>query len=91
MPIGTAEQGYCCAFWKIASCARLGSKSGKTSVDVRVLAATNKELPEDAVAARPACENDLYYRLNVFNIQLPPLRERQDDLPALVQALLAGL
>jgi DNA-binding NtrC family response regulator len=67
---------------------RLGSKS-ETSVDVRVLAATNKA-PEEAVA-RGQLRNDLYYRLNVFNIHLPPLREHRDDLAALVQALLADM
>ncbi|HZP22509.1 MAG TPA: sigma-54 dependent transcriptional regulator [Terriglobales bacterium] len=64
---------------------RLGSKS-ETSVDVRVLAATNK-VPEEAVA-RGQLRNDLYYRLNVFNIHLPPLRDHKEDLPDLVQALL---
>jgi DNA-binding NtrC family response regulator len=51
---------------------RLGSKV-ETTVDVRVLAATNK-VPEEAVA-RGELRNDLYYRLNVFNIHMPPLRE----------------
>jgi len=64
---------------------RLGSKS-ETSVDVRVLAATNK-VPEDAVA-NGHLRNDLFYRLNVFNIQLPPLREHKEDVPALVQAIM---
>jgi transcriptional regulator with PAS, ATPase and Fis domain len=54
-----------------------------------VLAATNT-VPEEAVA-RGQLRNDLFYRLNVFNIQLPPLREHKDDLPALVQALLADM
>jgi DNA-binding NtrC family response regulator len=67
---------------------RLGSK-GETSVDVRVLAATNKP-PEEAVA-RGELRNDLYYRLNVFNIHMPPLREHMDDLSELVQALLAEM
>ena len=67
---------------------RLGSKS-ETSVDVRVLAATNK-VPEEAVA-KGYLRNDLFYRLNVFNIQLPPLREHKEDLNALVQALLADM
>src|SRR5271166_3462663 len=67
---------------------RLGSKV-ETSVDVRVLAATNK-VPEDAVA-RGELRNDLYYRLNVFNIQLPPLRDHKEDLPELVQALLSEM
>ena len=67
---------------------RLGSK-GETSVDVRVLAATNKP-PEEAVA-RGELRNDLYYRLNVFNIHMPPLREHMDDLPELVHAMLADM
>ena len=64
---------------------RLGSKS-ETTVDVRVLAATNK-VPEDAVA-RVELRNDLYYRLNVFNIHMPPLREHKEDMPELLQNLL---
>jgi len=58
-------------------------------VDVRVLAATNK-VPEDAVA-RGELRNDLYYRLNVFNIHMPPLREHREDIPELVQALLSEM
>src|SRR5579864_8392919 len=65
---------------------RLGSKV-ETSVDVRVLAATNKT-PEEAVA-RGELRNDLYYRLNVFNIHMPALREHKEDLAELVQTLLA--
>src|SRR5271166_2624718 len=67
---------------------RLGSIS-ETSVDVRVLAATNKP-PEEAVA-RGQLRNDLFYRLNVFNVNLPPLREHKEDLPDLVHALLADM
>ena len=61
---------------------RLGSKV-ETSVDVRVVAATNKT-PEEAVA-RGELRNDLYYRLNVFSIHMPPLREHKEDLPDLVK------
>ncbi|HYA23691.1 MAG TPA: sigma-54 dependent transcriptional regulator [Terriglobales bacterium] len=64
---------------------RLGSKV-ETEVDVRVLAATNK-VPEEAVA-RGELRNDLYYRLNVFNIHMPLLREHKEDIPALVDAIL---
>src|SRR6476646_5401886 len=67
---------------------RLGSKV-ETTIDVRVLAATNK-VPEEAVA-RGELRNDLYYRLNVFNIHMPPLREHREDIPDLVHALLAEM
>jgi len=67
---------------------RLGSKV-ETPVDVRVLAATNK-VPEDAVA-KGELRSDLYYRLNVFNIHLPPLRDHKEDIPQLVDALLADM
>jgi DNA-binding NtrC family response regulator len=67
---------------------RLGSKV-ETSVDVRVLAATNK-IPEEAVA-KGQLRNDLYYRLNVFNIHMPPLREHKEDLGDLVRHLLGEM
>src|SRR5579862_683588 len=67
---------------------RLGSKV-ETEVDVRVLASTNK-VPDEAVA-KGELRNDLYYRLNVFNIQMPSLREHKDDVPALVEALLRDM
>jgi two-component system nitrogen regulation response regulator GlnG len=58
-------------------------------VDVRVIAATNKPL-EAAVAARQFRE-DLFYRLNVVRIQIPPLRDRRDDIPLLVNYFLKKL
>jgi DNA-binding NtrC family response regulator len=67
---------------------RLGSKV-ETTVDVRVLAATNK-VPEEAVA-NGELRQDLYYRLNVFNIHMPPLREHKEDIPELVHSLLAEM
>ncbi|HUI43956.1 MAG TPA: sigma-54 dependent transcriptional regulator, partial [Terriglobia bacterium] len=67
---------------------RLGSKQ-EISVDVRVLAATNK-VPEDAVA-KGQLRNDLYFRLNVVQIDMPPLRDHLEDLGELVSGILEDL
>ncbi len=67
---------------------RLGSKT-ETPVDVRVIAATNKD-PEQAVSSGQL-RQDLYFRLNVFHIHLPPLREHKEDLPLLVEHTLREL
>jgi DNA-binding NtrC family response regulator len=65
---------------------RLGGRHEQT-VDVRVIAATNID-PLEAVQ-KGKLREDLYYRLNVFAMRLPPLRERREDLPLLVQAFIA--
>jgi two-component system response regulator PilR (NtrC family) len=66
----------------------LGSTQ-EDAVDVRVVSATHKDLASDVQAGR--FRQDLYYRLNVIEIVVPPLRERREDLPALCQALLARI
>jgi DNA-binding NtrC family response regulator len=67
---------------------RLGGKT-EFEVDVRVVAATNK-VPEEAVRGGHLRE-DLFYRLNVFHVHLPPLRERKDDIRSIAEALLGDL
>ncbi len=64
---------------------RVGA-SDEMPVDVRVIAATNRQIEEDVRAG--TFRQDLYYRLNVVRIHLPPLRERTEDIPLLVQHFL---
>jgi two-component system response regulator PilR (NtrC family) len=66
----------------------LGSTQ-EDAVDVRIVSATHKDLAADVHAAR--FRQDLYYRLNVIEILVPPLRERREDLPLLCEALLARI
>ncbi len=63
---------------------RLGSRD-EIPVNVRVIAATNKD-PQRAVAAGEL-RSDLFYRLNVFNIEMPPLRDHSEDIPAIADAM----
>ena len=67
---------------------RLGSKA-ETPVDVRVIAATNRD-PQEAVADGQL-RADLYYRLNVFNIQMPPLRNHAGDIPSISEKMISDM
>jgi DNA-binding NtrC family response regulator len=71
-----------------ATIRRLGATS-EISVDVRVLAATNKSLAE--LIQTKLFREDLFYRLNVFQIAIPPLRDRKDDILALTEAIIKDL
>jgi DNA-binding NtrC family response regulator/ABC-type branched-subunit amino acid transport system substrate-binding protein len=59
-------------------------------INVRIIASTNRDLPQE-IAYNGSFRNDLYYRLNVFSIELPPLREHLDDIPLLTEHFLTKL
>ncbi len=67
---------------------RLGSPR-EVDVDVRVVAASNRNLQDEARAGR--FREDLFFRLNVFHVEMPPLREHRDDIPALSDTLIAEM
>ncbi|NPV13965.1 sigma-54-dependent Fis family transcriptional regulator [candidate division WOR-3 bacterium] len=75
-------------FLQDRSFVRLGGRETIT-VDARIVAATNRNLPEEVRAGR--FREDLYYRLAVFPIHLPPLREHKEDIPALARHILSRL
>src|SRR5579875_1265487 len=86
MPIGT--QAKLLRVLEERKLRRLGART-EQDVDVRVLAATNRD-PNDAVA-QGHLRADLFYRLNVFNIHMPPLREHKEDIPAIVESMVEDM
>lgn len=70
-------------------CVRPLGSSQEEPVDVRIVSATHKDLPAEVAAGR--FRQDLFYRINVIDIVMPPLRERSEDLPALCTALLTRI
>jgi transcriptional regulator with PAS, ATPase and Fis domain len=86
MPVGT--QAKLLRVLEDRKLRRLGSKV-ESPIDVRVLAATNKN-PEEAVADGHL-RGDLYYRLNVFNIHMPPLREHKEDIPSIADSMILDM
>ena len=86
MPVGTQAK-----LLRVLEDSRVRRLGGKTeiAVDVRVIASTNKVLEE--ALRKGELREDLYYRLNVFQIALPPLRQREGDLPLLTAALIEML
>ena len=86
MPVGT--QAKLLRVLEDSCVRRLGGKT-EIAVDVRIIASTNKVV-EDALR-KGELREDLFYRLNVFQIALPPLRQREGDIPLLTEALIEGL
>src|SRR5208337_5529324 len=75
-------------FLETKTFARVGGEKMVT-VDARLIAATNRDLAQEVSEGR--FRGDLYYRLNVFQIRIPPLRERPEDIPLLTEQLVATL
>ena len=73
----------CCACWSSARCTASG-RSRRKRVNVHVIAATNRDLRAEVAAGR--FRSDLYYRLNIVEVKLPPLRDRREDIPYLTAA-----
>src|SRR5438270_12255159 len=74
--------------WQDGQFSRLGSRS-VIKVDVRILAATNINIPEALATKR--LREDLYYRLNAFTLQIPPLRERKEEVPILLKHFMSRM
>jgi transcriptional regulator with GAF, ATPase, and Fis domain len=79
--MSTRMQGMLLRFLETGEVQRVGSERSARHVNVRIIAATNRDLPQQISAG--AFREDLYYRLNVIRIHVPPLRERRDDVAEL--------
>ena len=75
-------QGMLLRFLETGELQKVGADRVGRRIDVRMIAATNRALPE--MVAQGQFREDLYYRINVINIHVPPLRERREDIPLLV-------
>jgi transcriptional regulator with GAF, ATPase, and Fis domain len=80
-------QGLLLRFLETGELQKVGADGGSRHIDVRVVAATNRNLRE--MIAQNQFRDDLYYRLNVIHIVVPPLRDRREDIPALVEHFLS--
>jgi len=79
-------QGLLLRFLETGELQKVGADGGSRHVDVRVIAATNRNLRE--LISQGQFRDDLYYRLNVIHIVVPPLRDRREDIPELVEHFL---
>ncbi|HSK08252.1 MAG TPA: sigma 54-interacting transcriptional regulator [Vicinamibacterales bacterium] len=79
-------QGLLLRFLETGELQKVGADRAAGAMDVRVIAATNRHLPE--MIAQGTFREDLYYRLNVIHLHVPPLRERKEDIPALAEHFL---
>jgi transcriptional regulator with PAS, ATPase and Fis domain len=75
-------QGMLLRFLETGELQKVGADRVGRRIDVRVIAATNRAIPE--MVAQGQFREDLYYRINVINIHVPPLRDRREDIPLLV-------
>lgn len=82
-------QGLLLRFLETGDLQKVGSHHANGRVDVRVIAATNRDLPE--LIRQGQFREDLFYRLNVIRIVIPPLRDHKDDIPSLIDYFVAEL